>query len=144
MSLDLIHRAVVKLPVAARRRFAAAVVAAVEPNKPGAIERAVNAPEAVRLKALQDTCSEAFAALRQQGQEDEDDFDRSYFSLLASGPWTLDEVNKCPTCGADTVDEPGRGWWCSVTKCKLGKKRADMRSGDTYKPYEKNPSSNAQ
>ncbi len=64
MSLDLIHKAVAKLPVAARRRFAAAVVAAVEPNKPGAIERAVNASEAIRLKALQDTCPEAFAVVQ--------------------------------------------------------------------------------
>jgi len=64
MSLDLIHKAVAKLPVAARRRFAAAVVAAVGPDKPGAVERAVNAPEAVRLKALQDTCPEAFAAVQ--------------------------------------------------------------------------------
>lgn len=61
MSLDILHKTIAALPVAARRRFAAAVVAAVSPDKPGAVERAVNASDAVRLKALQDTCPEAFA-----------------------------------------------------------------------------------
>ena len=43
---------------------------------------------------------------------------------------------RCTSCGAATVAEEGRGWWCVNAECQLSKHEKDERHGDTYFPWK--------